>query len=69
MSARYRTEFDRENGISSISETLGSAGITHIFAHNITALGDRIELAATTPGFGKYVEMYENFKAFNNHEC
>jgi len=56
MSAEYRTEFDQQHGINSITETLGDAGVTQIFVHCITALGDRVELDATLPGFTKYAE-------------
>jgi hypothetical protein len=45
MSAGYQTEFDRENGISSIVDRHGEVDATQIFVHNIIS-----------PGFEKYEE-------------
>src|SRR5882762_11756558 len=56
MSEEHRTQFEREHGISSILETLGGTGVTQIFVHDITAVGDRTELATSFPGFDKYAE-------------
>ncbi len=56
MSIGYRTDFDRENGISSLIETLGGSGVTQIFVHSVASLGNVEELAAALPGFEKYPE-------------
>ncbi|HJX23053.1 MAG TPA: hypothetical protein VJ574_01410, partial [Candidatus Bathyarchaeia archaeon] len=56
MSSKYQTEFDRENGISSIIDTLGGTGVTQIFIHSVASLGKETELATALPGFEKYPE-------------
>lgn len=69
MSAGYQTEFDRENGISSIIETLGGASITQIFVHGITSLGRIAELDATLPGFEMYPERALVFARSDDLVC
>ncbi len=56
MSAIYQTEFDRENGISSIIETLGGSGVTQIFVHNVMSLKNISETIKSHPEFEKYDE-------------
>ena len=56
MSGEYQTEFDRENGISSIIETLGTADVTQVFVHSVTPLGTIAELVTILPGFERYPE-------------
>lgn len=53
MAALYQTEFDLENGISSIIETLGGAGVTQIFVHDISSIKNVSEFIS---GFEKYPE-------------
>jgi hypothetical protein len=49
MSGIYQTEFDRENGISAITETLGGENVTQIFVHSVTSLDNIGEIAPTAP--------------------
>ena len=56
MSTGYQTNFDRENGISSLIETLGGSDVTQVFVHSVASLGNVEELAAALPGFEKYPE-------------
>jgi len=56
MSAGYQTEFDRENGISSIIDTLGGSNITQVFVHSVTSLENITELTETVTGLEKYPE-------------
>lgn len=56
MSAGYKTEFDRENGISSIIDTLGGSNITQVFVHSVTSLENITELTAIVTGLEKYPE-------------
>ncbi|MGH7791333.1 MAG: hypothetical protein ACREOB_03355, partial [Thermodesulfobacteriota bacterium] len=49
MSAINQTEFDRENGISAITETLGGENVTQIFVHSVTSLDNIGEIAPTAP--------------------
>jgi hypothetical protein len=56
MSTEYQTNFDRENGISSLIETLGGSGITQIFVHSVASVGNVEELTTVAPDFEKYPE-------------
>ena len=49
MSAIYQTEFDQDNGISAITETLGGSDVTQIFVHSVTSLENIAEIAPTAP--------------------
>ncbi len=49
MSVVYQTEFDRDNGISAITETLGGSDVTQIFVHSVTSLDNIAEIAPTAP--------------------
>jgi hypothetical protein len=53
----YRmTEFDRDNDISSIVETLGDSNVTQIFVHSVTSLKNIAELIKIKPELAKYPE-------------
>lgn len=56
MSAIYQTEFDRENGISSIVGTLGGPGVTQIFVHSVMSIKNISETIKSHPEFEKYDE-------------
>jgi hypothetical protein len=56
MLVGHQTQFDRENEINSIVETLGDSNVIQIFVHSVTSLGNLVELAATVPGIEKYPE-------------
>ena len=45
MVALYQTEFDLENGISPIVETLGGSDVTQIFVHSVNSLENVAEIA------------------------
>jgi hypothetical protein len=53
----YRmTEFDRDNDISSIVETLGDSNVTQIFVHSVTSLKNIGEYIKIKPELAKYSE-------------
>jgi len=49
LPASYQTQFDRDNGISAITETLGGSEVTQIFVHSVTSLDNIAEIAPTAP--------------------
>lgn len=56
MAALYQTEFDLENEISPIVETLGGSDVTQIFVHSVTSLENIAEISITASGLEKYPE-------------
>lgn len=52
----HQAEFDRENGVSSITETLGCSEVTQIFAHAITSIEGKAYQAAKAPGIHRYAQ-------------
>ncbi len=49
MSVVYQTEFDKDIGITAITEILGGSEVTQIFVHSVTSLENIAEIAPTAP--------------------
>lgn len=52
----HQAEFDRENGVGSITEILGGSGVTQIFVHAITSIENKTYLTTKKPGLHRYAE-------------
>ena len=52
----YQTEFDRENKINSIVETLGDSNVIQIFVHGVTSLKNSHNFEAVVDEFEKLSE-------------
>lgn len=56
ISEYYQAEFDRENGIIAILETLGDRDVTQIFVHSVTSLQNIADLIKIKPELAKFPE-------------
>jgi hypothetical protein len=58
-------EFDRDNDISSIVETLGCFNVTQIFVHSVTPHENIAEFIKIKPELAKYPERSKRLVLFN----